>query len=367
MPHEPFRVHRLALAAANPDAQEASLRSAWQSLLLDFGEERLLAFLAYHGLDVVWGRAMRQGRFDATPGESARLALDKARLVATVRYLGQRGVLQEVDALFTSLDIPYAAYKGAHIRERVYDEPTLRKARDLDVLVREVDRERAARALIGAGFILRVDPRVVSHEASLFRDHSQIDLHWDVLRPGRSRIPLADAFLARRCRVGELSVLDDEDEVVVMLTHGAFVRYVCSSQLLLCRAMDFLVWTRSRPVAWDSVYQRLEAAGLIGAAWAVLAWFDLLGNGITDAVPAGFVDRLRPGALRAAYLRKWVEADLVGYLASWPILIKVGFTLPMHDQLSDALRFLRHWTRARSQAARDPFLDLQRESRLPES
>ncbi len=122
-------------------------------------------------------------------------------MTAAVGYLAQRKELERVDELFTAQGIPYAVMKGAHVRECVYPDPSLRPSSDIDILVSPADRQRAARILLDDGFTVHVKPDGVSHEATFSRGLTDIDLHWNLLRPGRSRVELTEGLLARRQRV----------------------------------------------------------------------------------------------------------------------------------------------------------------------
>jgi hypothetical protein len=108
--------------------------------------------------------------------------------------------LHEVNTLLEVGNITYVVIKGPHVREQVYAGPALRSAGDIDILVSPAQREAAVRALLASGFPLNVSPENISHEATLIPGEVAIDLHWDILRPGRTRIGVADQLLDRRQR-----------------------------------------------------------------------------------------------------------------------------------------------------------------------
>ena len=87
-----------------------------------------------------------------------------------------------------------------------------------------------------------------------------------------------------------------------MLTHPAFVRYVCSPNMGLGRVADFLLWIQHRQVDWSEVVQLLELAGLKTAAWTTLSWFSMLAQPETAKGMDEWLDTVRPNRLRAAYL-----------------------------------------------------------------
>jgi hypothetical protein len=61
---------------------------------------------------------------------------------------------------------------------------------DVDLLVRPEDSEKALDVLFGQGF-KRGKIAVFHHAAALTRDEAMIDLHWNIIGPGRARIDLA--------------------------------------------------------------------------------------------------------------------------------------------------------------------------------
>ncbi len=285
-------------------------------------------------------------------------ALKQARLAGAALYLGQKFVLRELDGLFASQGIVYATIKGAHVRELVYVDPALRSAQDIDILIGPDQREAAARALVGAGFRLHVDADNISHEATFTRGAIAIDLHWDILRPGRTRIEMAPSLLSRRQRVNDFWGLGDLDAVFVMLVHPGFSKYVCSPSMGLISVVDFVLWLRKRHVDWDTVADRLNETGMKAAAWTVLKWFAMLVKPEDLPVPASFIAQIRPGPARSGYLAYWLEHDLPTRWFDKPLLIQLGFTLFLHDRPSDAGHAISGWMRARRTRNADQLLPM---------
>src|SRR5215831_5433130 len=98
--------------------------------------------------------------------------------------MAQKAFMAELDRIYEQAGIVYAAFKGAHVREIVHADPSVRSANDIDILVSPTQREAAAEALVAAGFEMRADATNISHEATLVRGPIVVDLHWDILRPG---------------------------------------------------------------------------------------------------------------------------------------------------------------------------------------
>ena len=62
---------------------------------------------------------------------------------------------------------------------------------------------------------------------------------------------------------------------------------------------------------------------------------------------------LRPGRLRAVYLRQWLEHDLPSRWLDKPFLIQFGFALALHDRPGDVMHSLSGLRQARRNQARD--------------
>ncbi len=340
----PLQASKLALSVV-PVASGSALASLAENARVRaaIGDD----FLIGQGLAPLWGAA-KQGDADG-----AADPLKACRIQASVFYLLQRSVLAELDAIFERADIAYAVFKGAHVREWLYADPTLRDTADVDVLVCPADRERAVRALIAAGYSPMADAATVSHELALTRHGVEIDLHWYVTRPSRLRIDVSGEIVGRRQRVAGFWAVSNADAVFLMLVHPAFAKYVSSPSMRLIRVVDFLYVVRDHPVEWPLVADLLDRCGVRAAAWTVLTWFQML-HPLARGVPAAFVARIAPGRLRAWYLRAWLRHDLPTRLHSLPMAIQVGFTLLFHDRPSDVWRAIRGILTARGGGASDP-------------
>lgn len=340
------------MAPALPGASAASLEHAFG---LAGDGAAFMAFLLANGLGPLWHQALHAHGLQGLLAQDSQDALKSSRRAAAAAYWSQDAALRQIDRLFEARGIAYAAIKGAHVRELAYGEPALRPACDVDILVSAGQRVAAGRALAEAGFRYCPEPGQPGHEATFARAGVDIDLHWDILRPGRTRVGMADALVGRRRRVGGFFGLDDTDAVFLMLAHPAIAKYVCAPHMGLHRAADFALWTQRRAVDWSAAAARLREAGLMAAAWTVLCWFALLGL----AAPEPFVREIAPGKARRRYLRYWLEHDLPTRWLRRPLLIQLGLTLFLHDRPADAWRAVAGRLRADFPRRADPFAALQ--------
>jgi hypothetical protein len=78
----------------------------------------------------------------------------------------------------------------------------------------------------------------------------------------------------------------------------------------------------------------------------------------------GWIETVRPGRLRAAYLRQWLLHDLPSRWLDRPFLIQFGFTLPLHDRPGDVMHALRGLQQARKNRLSDARILLGEEYRF---
>ena len=145
-------------------------------------------------------------------------AISLDRMVRAVEKVRER-LLKAVRAL-ESAGIPYAVAGGNAIAAWVttVDEGAVRNTRDVDVMLRRVDLERARAALEGVGFVYRhtagLDVFLDGPEASV-RDAVHIVFAGEKVRPQE---PVANPDLTASERTSEFAVLTLEALVTIKLT-----------------------------------------------------------------------------------------------------------------------------------------------------
>jgi hypothetical protein len=341
------RLHRKLMQAIAPEATRAEVLCAVHGLLNTVGEDSLAAYLDNEGFaSFLYEQTTKFCEAGDVP-ERMKDELRRARWIHTGMYMAQKAALSSLDILFNEAGIEYAVFKGVHIRELVYADPSVRPACDIDVLVAPRKRKAAISALVRSGFELQVNADNTSHEVTLVKGPVAVDLHWDIMRPGRTRVPICELFLKRRQRVGGFWGLDDTSAVFVMLVHPAFAKWVCN--LALCSVADFERWLRTSYADWNLVEALLSQTGLKTAAWAVVTWFSLRFPPDSPFPPPDFLKRIEPGPLRRAWIRYWLPRDLPIRFGHIPLVPQTAFTVPLHDSALDALRFLTGRMRAGAQ------------------
>ena len=328
--------YKSALLAANPETSAAALARA-----LDAGGPRFVAFIVDHGLGPTWHARTKREEFR------------ESRLAAEGIFLAQEQALQEIDGALVGAGVKYAVIKGAATRLLVYENPAIRACHDLDLLVNREDRQRAAGALIQAGFTAAPEEKSISRELVLSRGVVDVDLHWGLLREGRLRTDYTTDILGRRLRMSNVWMLNSDGALFVLLVHPAFAKHLDGWAMGLHRVADIVAWLRTQAFDWQQVRDQLKQNGVKTAAWATLRWVQLLNQ--HDAVPglAEMIDQLKPGPLRRAWLDFWLRQDLSSRASRIHWVRLLGFSMFLHDRPSDALRAFRGRRAARRRITKD--------------
>ena len=343
---ECYSLHRCALAPLLPNAPESALLTACEYASAS-GEEAFTRFLTSQGLAPLWAEQINQFDGSLPLSQQARDSLHQSHLGTTGIYLLQRHNLQLAVGILNAAELPYAIIKGAHTRQLYYDTPALRPAVDIDILVKPEDKLAAIKAFQAQGFTFHALAQNISHECNLVKGNTAIDLHWDIMRPGRTREPMVNELLDNRADYGSHWGLSHGATLFLMLVHPVFTKYTTTPHASLVRLVDLAQLLHRHPESAEEAVRLLHKAGVTTAGWITLTWLDLL----TDSPQArALAKKIEPGRMRKKYLHTWLANNLSTRLLSSPPLIQLGFTIPAHDTLKDALRATRQARRYRQEA-----------------
>lgn len=340
--------HRLALAPFVKT--EAELLALWSKLPTE-QEANFVIFLQEQGLAPLW---------DATPActslplnKESRNQLHQARLANAALYLLQRHSLEKIRRTLDAADIPHVITKGCHTREVYYTEANLRPAIDIDILVTPEHKFETIRAFQTEGFTFHATAENAAQDCSLIKGDTAIDLHWDILRPGRTRQPMAQTLLATRTDYGTHWGLSHGATLYLMLVHPVFRKYTTTPQASLMRLVDLLELLQQQPRSQQNATQLLFQSGLATAGWITLAWLQHLTGRRTD-----LMEEVAPGSIRRSYLTNWLQRDLANRLPA--AVTQLAFTLAAHDTAKDALHAARRARHHRRNSTKQ-LAELQRE------
>lgn len=336
---DPYRLHHLALGSLLADIENNKQSKIFDNVRGGGLDEHLfLDFLQRQGLAPMWDDMLRHSDSPPPFSKDFTQALKQSRLHAAGLYLAQSSSLSLIKQILDEASIPHVVYKGAHNREQYYIEPALRPAIDIDILVAEQHKFAAISALKQQGYNLFAKQEIVSHEVNLNKGAVTIDLHWDIMRPGRTQKPIVNELLKAPEDYGNYWGMNNEATLFVMLVHPVFAKYGTAPQASLVRLIDIVLLLEKTNIQWDKVFQLLECAGLKTAAWVTLKWLEkFTGRNQTPDI----MGWLKPGIIRQKYFCYWLDKNLTTLLLQYPGLIQLGFTLPAHDQLKGAVQAIR--------------------------
>ncbi len=210
-------------------------------------------------------------------------------------------VIERIQAIAVSLDVPLMVLKGAVVGRILYDSPNARFSGDIDLLCKEEDYTRLHDAMTEAGFEAEDERRLPGKCSSLetaFEQHFKtsedgipIELHVDGIKLG-VKPSNSDSIWERAIpvKVGNSTVLSlSYRDLALMLPihlhrHG-FTR------LSWFKDIDLLITKHGDEIDWDLVIADAEAEGATSSLWLTLS---LLEEMLGTDLPDGLVDRLKP-------------------------------------------------------------------------
>ena len=305
------------------------------ALISQQGNERFIEFLNQNCLACIFHTHLSEQGSQSPELETVREALRPFALKCAARYLAQKRTLKKIHEVLETASINYAVFKGAHVRESAYEQPWLRTTADIDVLVSNKDQSAAIDALRNSGMEYHHNPEVFSHEVTLTNSDTSVDLHWHIMRPGRTRVDMTDSLLKNMELTHGYWGMNPTATLFVLLTHPAINKYVCSPDASLIKLVDLSLWMKHPDVDRDQLLALINAAGLRTAAWSTLFLLHLLTN---ERDNKELVEELQPGVLQRKYIEFWVSMDLPTLLYSHRFLMRTAFSLSLHDNLSDMIR-----------------------------
>ncbi len=260
--------------------------------------EVLARHLEGHRLAPRVGGRLARGELEPAPGQAGidlarRLVAAHRRCLAEEALFGE--VLGELASRLEAAGLPAILLKGSDLATRVY-RPGERPRNDVDLLVRPADLRPLEDVLRAAGFVPDhpAPGRARAHWFALTWRHRgrprvQLDLHWNLARPGRARWEVDRLFERAEAVPGlpGLRRLERHDlachlALHAVAFHGAFGRHLWWLDLyLLAPLLDReRLAARARAtgatVAWQVAEARArelfagETAGVRGRAAAIL-------------------------------------------------------------------------------------------------
>ena len=334
MRNDPFIMHRLALAPFLDSDQPVEIPKLLNEAEKE-GTNDFLQFLIFNGLAPLWHEALiKSGQINKINPEFAE-KLRQVRLISEANYLNQKNTLIQIHNILTTAGIQYAVFKGAQVRELIYEKPGLRPCADIDILIPRQDRDKAIKTLINAGMRFLPNEEVFSHECTLMDKTTSIDLHWNIMRTGRTRIDLTEVLLKNPVNSNGINYLNNEASLFVLLVHPAFNKYISSKDALLIRLVDLYKFLNLIQFKWDIIIDLINKGSVNTATWSTLYWLSFFNR---KALPHRALQIRKPSFCKRKYIEFWVNNNLPTKLYEHRLIMRFGLGIFLHDNIKDGLR-----------------------------
>jgi hypothetical protein len=280
----------------------------WEGLLELGRRHRLVPLLHTH---------LNSAAGDAVP-EHVRTVLREEFTANAARNLALAAELLAVIDLLGSHDIRALPYKGPTLAQCVYGSLAARQMKDVDILIRPSDVDRAMSLLATREY------RPVTHVFSAARrlgleyqsvlarpaDDTIIELHWSIVPRAMAPAVALDDLWPHRLQTAllgkTLPIPSHEDMLAILCIHGS--KHGWARLEWICGVAELV---RSKPLDWSKVLRRAEqwhATRMLNAGLLLAA--DLLDAPVPHAVVSAARKDANVGALTLMALeRLFVDDD----------------------------------------------------------
>lgn len=309
---------RLLLALCRNDWPPAARTQLAGLLAAPVDWPRLAELAALHGVVGLVSKSLTAGDWQAQVPALARAAMQAA--VTQIRFDGMLHLREtaRMAAALTTVGIEPILLKGQALADLLYDDPLIRPASDIDLLVRWDEVARAEVALASAGYVpqsaaLRAYELGHNYHVTLWREVLPgrplvLELHWDLGARNLFQYNLADW----RARVQPFRLPDvatplhrfaPDEQLLHLALHMRKHRYVGLRWLV---DVATLLRRFENELAWPALLAAADTAGLRTLLYTSV----LLAQRWLDAPLAQrWLDALAPSALRRSLLASVLQQD----------------------------------------------------------
>lgn len=331
--------------------------AATRTVVEALGSDAFSALLVQHGLAPLWFDALAGSAHPPACMAALLPVLKEHRTRCIVTSQAQRAVAIHTQQALADAGVQSVVFKGTQLANTLYPDPGLRPSADIDLLIAKTDQAAAVRTLdaLGAAFIPH--DNTICYQTALHLKQVELDLHWGFVRPGRTRVELAEVLLQGAEQQAGLRVPNPLGTLLALLIHPLASTRPNAPDAKLVRLIDLAYWLDAHQPDWDALIPALERAGSRHTAWLMLTWLDALSEHQRDIpIPAGLV----PPAGKQRRLKRWLLSARSADTLLAPLAVQLGFRTALHSRPSDTLRELTELTRAklRSRAQMHAFRSL---------
>lgn len=271
-------------------------------------------------------------------------------------------LLRDLKSILSALQaaqIPAVVLKGAHLAVALYPDIALRPMHDLDVLVREVDFDRARHALETIGYtqpfpvLSQRVTREVGFELYLSKPGGQtpgVELHWGLVGGRDDRRGASVSWFWESTQPFSLPSQPFDPECIRALNPTSNLLYLCghlflehggaSERLLWLYDIHLLLCQKADEIKWDEV---IKKAGELGWTQPLFSGLWAAQQDLESSLPEGLLDDLRSSTAglippqRGVYLphphhaqATWEALSRLRWRARLRLALAVLFPSPAH-------------------------------------
>jgi len=303
----------LSLSRFNPRVLKktllASSRMNWPYFLKE-SHAHGVSPLIYHNMSAL-------GLLSLLPGNiQAKLRKDYYRTSA-LNLLFSRA-LKEILGKMSQKKIPIIPLKGCLFMHTLYPSIALRPMIDLDFLVKEKDFDRASRTLNELGYKEVFDPKrpqaAQEYYAMVFenKDKATVELHKGLYIRFSHTFDM-DGLWARAKRTQLLGqrvlTMSLEDTILSLCLHLA--QHDFGIRLISLVDLSEIISQGGNRIHWNIIVTRSESQGMRTPVYLALLllteWFGI-------KIPAHVLRRLKPSAIKYAYLKRLYDPESLRFL-----------------------------------------------------
>lgn len=183
--------------------------------------------------------------------------------------------LTRILAAFREKGIEIIPLKGIALAERLYGDITSRdRSIDVDLLVREKDKERARRLLEDAGYsFMPVDEKEEYKWYYAFHKRAQkmIELHWDITMMMRSPDRIEGLWRGtEKIMLDDIQYMDFKPEELLLYLSAHIVNSDSFRKLRYLCDINRLIEKYRNQIIWDSIVKKAKEWNMRGSLYACL-------------------------------------------------------------------------------------------------
>ncbi|OGX15735.1 MAG: hypothetical protein A2166_03145 [Omnitrophica WOR_2 bacterium RBG_13_41_10] len=225
----------------------------------------------------------------------------------------QHKELMELLKLFAQKDISLLPLKGTVLSKRLYGDIAARSLGvDIDLLIKEKDKERATALLEDIGYSFNPDNEVKSKQWQYLFSKPKavmIDLHWDITPAYQVAPRINGLWQGTRYKEGAgIGYYEFQEEELLLYLSAHLVSSDCFSNLKYVCDINELLHKYKDILDWDSIIKKAKSWRLSNSLYLAL----MVSKALLDSdLPLEVLSRLKPFFLKLIWIKIFVNKKVI--------------------------------------------------------